>query len=122
MPSWDAVYRWMAGDEKISQRIARARELGHDAISEQCIEIADNEKHDWIVTKKGEVTNEVAISRARLQVETRLKLLAKWNPKKFGDRAGDGGGQTSISVFISAGNLPALQGGYRELQEAHGRN
>lgn len=26
------------------------------------------------------------IQRSKLRVETRLKLLAKWNPKRYGDR------------------------------------
>jgi hypothetical protein len=32
------------------------------------------------------------VQRSKLRIETRLKLLAKWNPKKWGDRlqvAGD---------------------------------
>ena len=32
------------------------------------------------------------LGHRKLQIETRLKLLAKWNPKKYGDRttlAGD---------------------------------
>ena len=35
---------------------------------------------------KGEITDEVAIARARLRIDTRLKLVAKWNPKKYGDK------------------------------------
>lgn len=86
MPQWQTVYRWMDQFAEFSNRIARARDNGFDAIAEQCIEIADDERHDWLMTKKGTVTNEVAIGRAKLQVETRLKLLAKWSPKKYGDK------------------------------------
>lgn len=86
MPQWQTVYRWMANNEEFSNRIARARELGFDAIAEQCIDIADDERHDWVTTKKGVIIDEVAIGRARLQVDTRLKLLAKWSPKKYGDK------------------------------------
>lgn len=86
MPSWRSVYRWMEVDEGFASRIARAREIGHDAIAEQCLDIADDERHDWMLTKKGVITNDVAIGRAKLQIHTRLQLLAKWNPKKYGDK------------------------------------
>ena len=86
MPSWRAVYDWIAKDKDFASRIAHAREAGFDAIAEQCLDIADDERHDWLLTKKGVITNDVAIGRAKLQVETRLKLLAKWNPKKYGDK------------------------------------
>lgn len=86
MPQWQTVYRWMDNSKDFSNLIARAREAGFDAIAEQCLDIADDERHDWLLTKKGVITNDVAIGRAKLQVETRLKLLAKWNPKKYGDK------------------------------------
>ena len=52
-------------------RIACAREAGEDAIAEDCIEIIDN-------------ATDANLGKAR--VWTRLQLLAKWNPKKYGDR------------------------------------
>lgn len=86
MPDPSNVWRWAKEDEAISQAIARAREEGFDALAAQCIEIADDERHDWLMTQKGEITNEVAIARAKLRVETRLKLLAKWDPKRYGEK------------------------------------
>jgi hypothetical protein len=38
------------------------------------------------------ITRKDMLGHRKLQIETRLKLLAKWNPKKYGDRqilAGD---------------------------------
>lgn len=86
MPAWRTVYDWLRAHEDFSTRFAQARDVGFDAIAEQCLDIADDEQHDWLTTKKGPVTNEVAIGRARLQVDTRLKLLAKWSPKRYGDK------------------------------------
>ncbi|NYT45129.1 hypothetical protein H0A64_09875 [Alcaligenaceae bacterium] len=87
MPSWRTVYAWIAKDvDGLAARIAQARELGHDAIAEQCLDIADDEQHDWVNTRKGVLTNDVAIGRAKLQIHTRLQLLAKWNPKKYGEK------------------------------------
>ncbi len=74
-PEWRTVYHWMDKDEDFVARIARAREDGHDVIADQCVTLADTQPLD-----------QVEVAWRRLQVETRLKLLAKWNPKKYGDR------------------------------------
>lgn len=95
MPSWTAVYRWMEARPEFSERIARARELGFDAIAQETLEIADETAHDTVATEQGERPNTEWIARSRLRVETRLKLLAKWDPKRYGDKVqhtGDGGG------------------------------
>lgn len=86
MPPARTVFDWLSGNEAFSQQYALAREQGLDALAEQCLEIADNEQHDWELTKKGPVVNDVAIGRARLQVDTRKWLLAKMAPKKYGER------------------------------------
>jgi hypothetical protein len=77
---------WCAADQALNIAHGRARDAGFDALGLQCIEIADDERHDWALSQKGEITNDVAIARARLRVETRLKLLAKWDPRRYGDK------------------------------------
>ena len=95
MPYWRTVYLWMAQDENLSAHIARAREAGYDAMAEECLTIANTPLYGEIVTDDGEkliVRKEDMLGHRKLQIETRLKLLAKWNPKKYGDRttlAGD---------------------------------
>ena len=37
-------------------------------------------------TEFGPRVNAEHIQRSKLRIETRLKLLAKWNPKKYGDK------------------------------------
>jgi hypothetical protein len=86
MPDRETVRRWLDADETFRGQYAQAREQGLDALAEQCLEISDDERHDWVMTKKGMLTDEVAIGRARLQVDTRKWLLAKMAPKKYGDR------------------------------------
>lgn len=88
-PSWRAVYDWINDNEDFASRIARARELGFDAIAEDCLNIADNqetgiktvEDHNGTKTETADM-----ISHRKLKIETRLKLLSKWNPKKYGDK------------------------------------
>lgn len=92
MPKWRTVYDWINRDEEFAARIARARELGYDAIAESALEIADDGTNDWMEkrNRKGETIgyelNGEHVQRSKLRVHTRLQLLAKWSPKKYGDR------------------------------------
>lgn len=104
MPDPSTVWDWAKSDPNLSQDIARARESGFDALAAQCIEIADDERHDWRMTKKGVIMNEVAVSRAKLQVETRLKLLAKWDPKRYGDKIDVNANHSGEVKIIIGGN------------------
>ena len=95
--SW---YRWMeedaadesiASDDKLAGRFARARIDGFDAIAEETLEIADDGTNDWIERENKDGSTYTAldgehVQRSKLRVETRLKLLAKWDPKRYGDR------------------------------------
>lgn len=86
MPAWRTVYHWRSKNEEFAARLASARDMGADAIAEETIEIADDTSNDTIVTENGEKPNGEWIARSRLRVETRLKLLAKWSPKKYGEK------------------------------------
>jgi hypothetical protein len=49
--------------------------------------IADSNIDDVYCAADGEErTNSDVIQRAKLRVETRLKLLAKWDPRRYGDK------------------------------------
>ena len=89
MPFWTRIYDWMSKDEKLSVAIAHARDLGYDAMAEECLIIADTPKfgQTQVMTDKGSSTTvEDMLGHRKLQIETRLKLLAKFNPKKYGDK------------------------------------
>ena len=104
MPPWRNIYFWMARDEDLSAHIARAREMGYDNIAEECLDIADNSTNDWMdrefrnahgKIEVERVADTEHIQRSKLRIETRLKLLAKWRPDKYGDKtilAGDPNG------------------------------
>ncbi len=90
-PHWNTVYDWLEKDEDFAGRFARARELGEDAIAQECIEIADDASNDWMERSDkdggtGWALNGEHIQRSKVRIETRLKLLAKFNPKRWGDR------------------------------------
>jgi hypothetical protein len=87
MPAWRTVYDWISADKEFAARIAQARELGFDAIAEGTIDIADDGLNDTYRDEQGNVrTDQDVIARSKLRIETRLKLLAKWSPKRYGDK------------------------------------
>lgn len=95
MPEWRTIYDWMYRDPELSAAIARAREIGYDKMAEEVLQIADTPMMGQVQTiddKGSTIRTEDMLGHRKLQIETRLKLLAKWNPKKYGDRttlAGD---------------------------------
>ena len=108
-PAWRTVYDWMRKDPDLSTAIAYARDVGYDALAEDCLRIADNpqlgeevsesetpdgvdEDGNTVMKKTVTIKKVDMLGHRKLQIETRLKLLAKFNPKKYGDRvthAGD---------------------------------
>jgi len=89
MPSWKTVYQWQNEDEDFKSRFARARIIGFDVIAEEALHIADTPQIGQIVTSKEwgeEIKEEDMLGHRKLQIETRLKLLAKWDPKRYGER------------------------------------
>ncbi len=99
MPSRDTVYDWEKAITGFAPRIARARELGYDAIATNCLEIADDGRNDTYETEDGTRTNVDVIQRSKLRVETRLKLLAKWSPR-YADKLTHEGGEKPINITI----------------------
>ena|SRR5688572_16449114 len=113
-PSWTTVYNWLNERPEFAERFARARDIGHDAIAEEALEIA-NTPVDGVKKKVSEdgveITTEDMLGHRKLQIETRLKLLAKWNPKKYGEKlelAGNKDAPLTVQVVrLSNGDDPA---------------
>lgn len=85
MPSWNLIYQWMESYPDIAKAIARARELGADAIAESIVDIID-ETPGRIISESGDRVDPGYVAWQKNRAEQRLKLLAKWQPKKYGDR------------------------------------
>lgn len=73
MPNIATVMRWCTEDKDWSEHYARAREAGNDAMAEDIHEIADEEGADP--------------QDKRVRIDARKWLLAKRQPKKYGDAA-----------------------------------
>jgi len=88
--TWRTVYNWLEADSDFASRFARARDIGADAIAEQALEIADTPVEGVRKETGGKdgakEVREDMLGHRKLQVETRLKLLAKWFPQKYGDK------------------------------------
>ena len=114
-PTWSTVYSWIASDDALSARFSRARELGTDAIAEDAMAILD-EVPERI---EGGKMDSAFVQWQKNRVELRLKLLAKWNPKRYGDKtilSGDAENplKTDASVTVMDAVLVNLK---RRLQE-----
>lgn len=82
MPIDRTVRAWQEKDADFAAAIARAREDGFDQIAAGCLEIADSDPER---TATGSI-DAGSVQHAKLRIETRLKLLAKWDPKRYGER------------------------------------
>lgn len=114
-PSWVTIYNWIARDDELALRFSRARELGTDAIAEDAMAILD-EVPERI---EGGKMDSAFVQWQKNRVELRLKLLAKWNPKRYGDKtilSGDAENplKTDASVTVMDAALVNIE---RRLQE-----
>lgn len=92
-PAFQTVYLWQAEDAAFAGRFARARLCGAEAIAADTFEIADDGRNDWMerLDEEGRgigwQVNGEHVKRSALRIDTRLKLLARWFPTQYGDRA-----------------------------------
>jgi hypothetical protein len=95
MPSTATVCRWLADGGAFREQYARAREVMADALFEEILEIADDGSNDYMTRvqdgREVEVVNHDHIQRSKLRFEARRWMLAKLNPKKYGEKLELGG-------------------------------
>jgi hypothetical protein len=106
MPRVRTVYDWQAADPDVQDMFQQARDIGEEAIAADCLVIADDAGGDYRAGDKSPLVDSDHIQRSRLRVDTRLKLLAKWNPRRWGDRhALEHSGPDGKPLQIAATNL-----------------
>lgn len=86
MPAVRTVSDWKAIHSGFAADFAHAREEGFDAIAADCLAIADDGSRDYSLDVEGFHVDHDHIQRSKLRIETRLKLLAKWDHKRYGDK------------------------------------
>jgi hypothetical protein len=84
---------WMKNHATDDQRTQyeRACEDRQDSLFEQCLEIADDSSLDTKTIKRRDgremdVCDKEWVARSKLRVESRVRMLGKMNPKKYGER------------------------------------
>lgn len=116
MPAWRTVYDWRDADPEFAARIARARDSGFDAIAEEALEIADTPQEGIRVESDAsgfKTVREDMLGHRKLRVETRLKLLAKWSPKRYGERV-DVAHSGNLSLEATVAEAAKIARGERE--------
>ncbi len=77
MPGYSTVWRWNQEIPEFRDNSAHARKLGTHYMADDCIRIADSKDDP---------------ADKRIRIDTRLRLIGKWNKADYGDRtvlAGD---------------------------------
>lgn len=118
MPAVRTVSHWKQAHPEFRASFRVARKVGYDAIAAQALKIADTPKMGRRVEIDAEgkerVIKEDMLGHRRLQVETRLKLLAKWDWERYGDRSrqevtGAGGGPVKTESKADVSGLTVEQ-------------
>ena len=101
-PNSETFYKWIDNNEDKTKRYARATEKRADAIFEEIIEIAEHREEDHTP-----FTGSNVIQRDRLRIDARKWMLAKLNPKKYGEKT-----QTELSGEVTT-NVISLGNGIK---------
>ncbi len=72
MPDFSTVWRWEEDDEAFRKVSLRARMHGTHFMADDCIAIADSA--------------ELEPADKRVRIDTRLRLIGKWNAKVYGEK------------------------------------
>ena len=82
-PSQATIYNWLREQPSFLESYSRARDNAAHTLFDECLVIADDTANDLL--KSGEPNN-AAITRAKLRIETRMRMAGKLAPKVYSDR------------------------------------
>jgi len=74
--SWGTINKWKKRVREFGEGLREAQRMGAQKLAEETVEIAD----ELTETMMGSARN-------KLRVETRMKLAAKYDPERYGDKA-----------------------------------
>ena len=132
MPTKDAIYKFLEDETDATEhgrrlaRYARARRIGFDEIAEEGMEIVDDGSNDYMERERDGVTEVVLdrenIARSKLRFEGRLKLLAVWDPRRYGEmlKLGDPDGNP-LAKEKGEASVSDMAIGLAKIMEAHKR-
>lgn len=95
MPDAKTIFTWLKERPEFLAQYARAKEIQMEFYADEIKDISDDESRDFQVEEvydnAGNVLRRItrsdntAVNRARLRVDSRKWLMSKLAPKKFGD-------------------------------------
>lgn len=85
------ITMWVHQDKEFAEQYRQARMMQADTLAEEVLEISDDGRNDWMtVTGRGgkeyQIVDKEVVLRARLRVDTRLRLMAAFSPKRYGTK------------------------------------
>lgn len=90
MPNYQTVMGWEDRYQDFAKLVAKARRKQALTLVDECMEIADDASHDRIIVmNKGEpreVVDLAGIARAKIRIDTRIRLAKMFDPNRFGDK------------------------------------
>lgn len=92
-------------DAEFAALIDVAKLIGTDAMADDCVEIADDASGDH--GKNG--LNKEFVQRSKLRIETRLKLIGKWNAGKYGDKLEIESKTASVAIPVGDDPVAAVR-------------
>ena len=111
MPSRKTILLWLSEYPAFELMMAQAKSAYVDALAEQCLRFADNDGDDY-EKREGKLGgaflefNPKAVQRDRLKIDTRLKLIEKWAPERYGRKKPGAGAEAPTTA--AAGAAPAM--------------
>jgi hypothetical protein len=111
MPHISTVYEELQRSPPFADAYARARESMADTLLDECVDVADT----LAATGDDDALNSFELQRAKLRIDTRLRVIGKISPKRYGDMlrtevTGANGGPIALaSVTIDARQLAPEQ-------------
>lgn len=85
-PAYSTVVKWIDDNEEYRKRYACACDIRAEILFDEILDIADNSENDTIITENGVSCNTEFVQRSRVRIDARKWIIAKMNPKKFGDK------------------------------------
>lgn len=88
-PSKWTIDRWRVRVPEFDEAFCLARDQGYDSMAEECVHISEDGSEDWEERTKRDgstymAVNPECVARSKLRIETRLKLLACWDRRRYG--------------------------------------
>lgn len=118
---YTTIFSHMKRSERFRDMMEEARTSGYEVIANECLAIADEGTKDLVETEDRFGNPKIAvdkehIQRSKLRIETRLKLLSKWHPQKYGEKIQVEQKSATIAIPVSDDPI-AAQRAYEELMK-----